>query len=164
MRSLRLVGQSGAGRRLALAWLAAVAFAVMSLAAAHASLDATDPADGAVLEAGPREVTLDYSENVEVGFSVFAVHRLDADIDLGQEHAQQRISGLAAPQVKDWLAAPTSGDTLVPMTYEPNTGKASQVVLTFDEELAPGHYVVVWRVLSADTHPVEGFFTFSVTQ
>lgn len=164
MRSPSTHDLAAAGRRLVLAWLAVVAFAVASLAAAHASLDATDPADGAVLEAGPQEVTLDYSENVEVGFSVFAVHRLDADIDLDEEHAQQRISGLAAPQVKDWLAAPTAGDTLVPMTYEPNSGKASHVVLTFDEELAPGHYVVVWRVLSADTHPVEGFFTFSVTQ
>lgn len=145
------------------ALFALLALATLCVAAAHASLDSSAPADGAVLAEAPTEVALQFSENVEVGFSVFAVHRLDAEVDLGEENAHQRLTGLAAPQVNGWLDATTPADSLVPATFSPSSGKAAEVALTFAEELAAGHYVVVWRVLSADTHPVEGFFTFSVT-
>lgn len=141
---------------------AIVSLAALGLATAHASLDATDPLDGAVLDVAPSTVTLEFSENVEVGFSVFAVHRLAEQLDLSDEQVQQRIAGLAAPQVKGWLDSPTTGEGLVTLTSEPASGAASRVELRFAEELTAGHYVVVWRVLSADTHPVEGFFTFTV--
>lgn len=40
-------------------------------------------------------------------------------------------------------------------------GKASSVQASMPE-LGRGTYVVTWRVISADTHPVQGAFTFSV--
>ena len=41
------------------------------------------------------------------------------------------------------------------------TGRADQVAATLPPRLQ-GTYVVTWRVISADTHPVQGAFTFSV--
>ena len=40
-------------------------------------------------------------------------------------------------------------------------GQGSQVAVTLTPEMK-GTYVVSWRVISADTHPVQGAFTFSV--
>lgn len=39
---------------------------------------------------------------------------------------------------------------------------SSRVRAVLPEELADGAYVVTWRVTSADTHPVQGAFTFQV--
>lgn len=144
--------------------LAALWLTTLGSAAAHASLDASSPAAASVLGEAPPVVTLSFSESVEVGFSVFAVHRLESRVDLSEENASQRLTGLAAPQVKGWLDATEPAESLVPTTITPKSGRSSEVELTFADELTAGHYVVVWRVLSADTHPVEGFFTFSVTR
>ncbi|MGL4608636.1 MAG: copper resistance protein CopC, partial [Trueperaceae bacterium] len=38
------------------------------------------------------------------------------------------------------------------------------VTLTLKEDLLPGAYVAMFRVLSADTHTVEGFITFEITE
>src|SRR5690606_9955338 len=133
------------------------------LAGAHASLESSDPANGAVLDAAPSQVTMSFSENVEVGFSVFAVHRLDVQLDVDDGNFQQRLSGLAAPLVSGWLDATKPGETVVPTRVEPDAGAASAVELRFAEELGAGHYVVTWRLMPADIHPVRGFHTFSLT-
>ena len=145
------------------AWLlAALLLGAFSLASAHAALDTSDPAADAVVDTPPSQVTLTFSEPLEVAFSLFGVHRLDAQLDMDEEDAAQRLNGLAAPRVKAWLDSPDEDGSLVPLTVEPASGASAEVTLVFEEALAPGHYVVVWRVLSADTHPVEDFFTFTV--
>lgn len=136
------------------------------VAGAHASLDASSPGAGAVLDAAPSEVRLSFSENVEVAFSVFGVHRLEAKVDMSEQRAQQRINGLAAPLVEAWLDQTAEDGSLVPTTLEPSVGAAAEIALVLADlqadGLEAGHYVVVWRVLSADTHPVEGYFTFTI--
>ncbi len=42
------------------------------------------------------------------------------------------------------------------------TATGSSVEVPIDDGLAQGSYVVAWRVISADGHPVRGAFTFSV--
>ena len=42
------------------------------------------------------------------------------------------------------------------------TATGSSVEAPIDDGLAQGSYVVAWRVISADGHPVRGAFTFSV--
>ncbi|MFT4298123.1 MAG: copper resistance protein CopC [Aeromicrobium sp.] len=42
------------------------------------------------------------------------------------------------------------------------TGRDAVVTITPDAPLADGTYIVGWRVISADTHPVAGGFSFSV--
>lgn len=104
------------------------AIASASPAGAHAEFLSSDPADGAVVDAAPSDVTLQFSEGVDL--QPDGVRVLDGRgerVDLGQ-------------------AASTG----------------SSVVAPLEDGLARGSYVVAWRVVSVDGHPVRGSFTFSV--
>jgi len=114
-----LVGLALAGTVL-LAWAAP--------AAAHAQLDASSPAAGAVLAESPPDVTLTFNEPVEVSLGSVRVYDSDAErVDAGGA----RLEG---------------GDTVVAPLGD----------------LPDGSYVVTYRVVSADGHPVHGAFTFQV--
>jgi copper transport protein len=99
-------------------------------ASAHAALKGTDPADGSVLKASPRAVTLTFSESVGLlDDSIRVFDPGNRRVHTGkQEHADGR------------------SDT-------------ARVTLP---GLAQGTYIVAWRVVSADSHPVSGALTFSV--
>ena len=49
------------------------------------------------------------------------------------------------------------GSSFYPMRYVPCT-----ISLNLQKNIAPGEYTVHWAVVSVDTHPTEGRFTFSV--
>ena len=113
-----------------LAALLIAAFAVLGLAApasAHATLISSDPAEGAVLNEAPDQVTFTFDEPVQL-----------------------------VP--KGLLAFDASGD---PVDVE-----ASASGVTLEGDLAggldDGTYVVTWRVVSADGHPIAGSLTFHV--
>lgn len=101
-------------------------------ASAHAELRATDPIGGAVLEAAPERVVLRFTEPVELSFGSVRVFTAEG----------QRVdSGPAAHADgrRDAVAVAVAGD-----------------------RMGRGSFVVAWRVLSADSHPVQGAFTFRV--
>jgi len=111
--------------------LSCVAFALLvgsaTPASAHATLVSTDPAEGAVLEAAPEQVTFTFDESVigvPAGVQVF-----DAT---GEEVA-------SVASVRD-----------------------AQLVVDLEEEVGEGTLVVVWRLVSADGHPIGGSLSFSV--
>lgn len=94
---------------------------------AHATLLGTDPAEGAVLEASPREVTFTFDEPVSVtGQSV-------------------RLFDAAGEELEASAAA-----------------EGTTIVADVPDELGEGSYVVVWRAVSDDGHPISGSLTFSV--
>jgi len=97
---------------------------------AHASLDTSDPAAGAVLDASPAAITLRFTE--AVGIQPGAIRLFDAtgsQVDIG---ASDHVAGSASSVSADVPA------------------------------LADGLYVVSWRAVSADGHPVSGAYTFTV--
>ncbi|MDK3258160.1 copper resistance protein CopC [Blastococcus capsensis] len=108
-------------------WLA-VGVGTAGLAAAHATLVATDPGEGARLEEAPDEVTLRFTEGIALGAGYARV--LGAD--------QQRVDAGTAAVDGDVLTIPLRGD------------------------LPDGGYLVTYRVISADSHPVSGAFSFVV--
>ena len=57
--------------------LASLLFLGASLALAHAELTGATPAQNSVVSTLPSEITLDFSEEVQVGFSLFKVYPLD---------------------------------------------------------------------------------------
>ena len=96
-------------------------------AAAHATLEATSPADGAHLDQAPNSVSLTFSEDVSAPLG--AVRVFDAQghrVDNGDVVARDNTVTVGMNQVGD------------------------------------GGYIVTWRVISADSHPVNGAFTFTV--
>lgn len=133
---------------------------LVGAASAHAELESALPAEGETVTSMPAEVVLTFTEPVEVRFSLFKVYPLDADVDMAEEDAQLRLNGLVGQLVSEVLEAQSDeaarADTGVATTERTST----DIVLPLKDTLEPGPYVVMWRVISADTHPVEGFHTF----
>ena len=115
---------------LAIALALAAALGLATPAYAHASLDTSDPAAGAVLDASPAAIMLRFTE--AVGITDDALRLFDADGDAVVIGRPGRLAGSSSSLT---AAVPT---------------------------LADGLYVVAWRAVSADSHPVSGAFTFTV--
>ena len=101
---------------------------------AHAGLKSSEPAAASVLEKSPEEIVLKFAEQVEISFG--SIRLFDANSKL--------------------IVLPT-----------PNYGFADAVVDAKTvrvnlPDLEPGNYLVVWRVVSSDSHPVQGAFGFQI--
>lgn len=101
--------------------------ATASPASAHATLVATDPAEGAVLEAAPEQVTFTFDESV--------------------------IGVPAGIQVFDATGEVVASSASV---------RDAQLVVELEGDVADGTLVVVWRLVSADGHPIGGSLSFSI--
>ncbi|MDT0418359.1 copper resistance protein CopC [Streptomyces sp. DSM 41982] len=125
------------GRRLALllASLAAALLAVLAGAApasAHAALVDSDPKQGAVLDTAPDRVVLDFSE--KIGVSDNAVRVLDPS---GERVDTGKLTDLSS-------------------------GSRARYAVKLHAGLPDGTFTVAYQVVSADSHPVAGAFTFSI--
>ena len=102
-----------------------------SAASAHAVLEHTSPANGAVLARQPSQVTLTFGEDVGVD---------SEDIQVFDDKLHRVDEG--------------DGGHI--------TGQGATVGVRLPPHLKDGTYTVTWRVISADSHPVSGGFTFSI--
>ena len=115
---------------------AVIASTVMALtfipgvASAHAILESSSPEPSALLASSPKEIRLDFNEQVE-----------DTLGDVRVYDSEQR-------EVSNSKTVRSSTDPSI-VTAEVPT-------------LRNGVYVVVWRVVSADGHPVTGAFPFEI--
>lgn len=127
-----------------------------TLALGHAYLESAAPGRDATVTEGPlREVRLRYSEPVELAFSTFKVYPLETDSDdpLQVRGQASELVSRVLTQRRDEAARADDGVI--------TTGRISaEVLLRMKPDLAPGAYVVMWRVLSIDTHTTEGFYVF----
>jgi copper transport protein len=117
-------------RRLLLGSLLGVLLVLLAggPASAHAELESTDPAAGAVLPRPPEQVRLRFTESVTTPTGAVRVLAPDGtSLDLG-----------------------------------PVRARGALVTVDLPTTLARGSYLVVWRVVSDDSHPVAGSFSFSV--
>lgn len=130
-------------------------------ALAHADLESAEPAPETRVGEPPAEVRLHFSEAVELDFSVFQVHELDSgDVDGSEETAWQRLNGRAAALVAEVLGSRGEDVGGVHVGIRTDERRSDQVVIELVDDLVPGYYVVMWRVLSVDTHAGQGFFVF----
>lgn len=110
-------------------------FAFINPAIAHAELIGSDPAAGSQLETAPTKVSLEFGEDLLV-------------LDGSTESNQILVSGPEQNEVH-------SGSTAV-------EGSFASVELM--PSLPDGRYLVAYRVVSIDGHPIEGSFNFDVGQ
>ncbi len=118
-------------RRVLLAALVAALALLLPAApaSAHATLLSTDPANGAIVDTAPSEVTFTFSE--PVGISLGKVTVIDPD-------GKQVQSGKLLQR------------------------KKTQATIALKNGLRQGTFLVSYRVISADGHPISGGFTFSI--
>ncbi|HET8985723.1 MAG TPA: copper resistance protein CopC [Trueperaceae bacterium] len=145
-----------------LASLLLVIVALPSIAAAHAHLDASSPAANAAVTEPVDVVTLTFSEGIEVAFSTFKLYAIAGEVDLAAENADMRLNALAAQLVTSFNGTTDDGEGKIEAVVSADPDDMTSVTITASEALAPGHYVVMWRVLSADTHVIDGHFVFTV--
>ncbi len=119
----------------------------LSTTLAHTAVSSITPALNATVTA-PKAVQLKFSEPIEVRFSTFRVMAVPAG---------QSVDAAA----KVALAEKADSPKLVnlPLTA---SALAAQVSVPLKATLKAGRYVVVWRLLSEDGHPVTGHSTFRV--
>jgi copper transport protein len=121
-------------RALGLLGLALVwAVLVAQPAAAHTRLVDTSPAEGRLLAAAPATVELRFNEPVGVVASGFALYDSNGRHTVGGEPSTVTAGGR---------------DRVVTASLPPS--------------LADGSYLLSWRVVSADGHPVAGVLAFAV--
>ena len=158
-------------------------------ALAHSDLVASTPTDGATVTAPLTEIELVFSAPVEVGFSLFKVYPLAIDATAttasppaeGQAHTDDHadahsddtghgaeagslhasLDAAAEALMTEALSAQDDAEVRLALATRPAAGATDRVALALAEELQPGAYVVMWRVLSADGHNREGFLTFN---
>ncbi|MGO9874604.1 MAG: copper resistance CopC/CopD family protein [Acidimicrobiia bacterium] len=116
----------------ALTLAVAIVILAASPAYAHAVFEGSNPADGTIYPVSAPPTSLSMHWGESVGIKLGAVRMYD-------EHGH--MVNIGAPE------------------HPPGDG--STVVASLPR-LAAGTYVVTWRVISADTHPVSGAFTFTV--
>jgi methionine-rich copper-binding protein CopC len=133
-------------------------------AQAHAALDSSEPADGSVLAAAPAAITLNFTEELEVGFSTIKLYRLANDLELNDTNYAAKLNSLAALLVNEVIESRAQDERAVAVQLAPSAGRTRTVQLMPDAALEPGAYVVMWRILSVDTHVVQAFSTFTVTE
>lgn len=105
-------------------------FAAAGPAAAHATLEQTDPTEGSVLAVAPTQVAAQFDESVGVS----------AD--------SLRVYSPTGARVDDGTTTTGAGPDVIVVDLRSGLGR--------------GTYTVAWHVISADTHPVSGAFTFSI--
>ncbi len=125
--------QRAPGALLAILLALAMTLTTLISARAHADLLSSDPAAGAILEVIPESVNLEFAENI-----------LTVD---GSEDANQILVTNSDGERIDEQTVVVSG---------------ANVSTRLDQSAPNGSYSVVYRVVSADGHPIEGSFTFSV--
>lgn len=126
------------------------------LALAHGFLTGSDPADNAVLAEMPAAVRLRFSEPVEVNASIFKVYPLAAEGDL------QALRAAARELMKQVLRERGDEDRRADAGVAVERSVSDEVQILLKEDLPAGSYVVMWRVLSVDTHVTEGYLIFHV--
>lgn len=119
----------------------------LSSALAHTAVTAVTPAMNATV-APPRRVQLRFSEPIELRFSTFRVMAVPAGM------APQAAAAAA-------LAEKADSAKVVSLPLE-RAALAAQLGLPLKPGLKAGTYVVAWKILSEDGHPVTGFSTFKV--
>ncbi|WP_216317670.1 copper resistance CopC family protein [Deinococcus aestuarii] len=124
-------------------------FAALTLgsALAHTEVTSVTPAANARV-AAPKTVTLTFSEPIHLRFSTLKVVPLPTGADPTQTAA-------AALTRRD--DAPSRADTAPALN-----GMAARVTLPLRPGLKPGAYLIAWRLLSEDGHPVSGHSVFHV--
>jgi methionine-rich copper-binding protein CopC len=122
---------------------------------AHSYLTAAVPPPGAVLETQPQVISLTMSEGIELKFSLFKVYRLDT-IPQDNKALVKAAKDLLTEKIKlkDDEAVRADVGVIAPQN------RSKEIRLGLKDGLEPGLYIIMWKVLSIDSHSSEDFSYF----
>lgn len=138
-------------------WAAVLVLVVAGTAASHAYLRTSDPAEDSVVADLPGSVQLVFTEPVEVRFSVFKIYPVEAE----PSWDRRRLNAAAGALVSQVLRRRGDEAERADAGIDAAARTTSEVHMRIRPDLRPGPYVVMWRVLSIDTHTTQGFYVFT---
>ncbi len=130
----------------------------LGLAMAHADYKSSVPAAGATVKTAPRSVVINFTQAVEVKLSTFKVYPLNAPQEAWS--SSTRLRRLAQPLVREVLVLKGDAARRIDSGVSTSARTAQSVSLSLKPGLAPGAYVVMWKVLGVDGHAEPGYFVF----
>jgi copper resistance protein C len=134
-----------------------VSFLLTGVVLAHSYLSNSSILANSILKTMPDKLTLEFSEPLELGFSSFKIYKLETK-STGEKlklEAQALVARVLA--LKNDLAKRADAG------LETTASEAAVVKLKLKPNQKSGIYVVMYRVLSVDTHITQDFFTFSLS-
>ena len=142
-------------RALNIRALTSLALVGVGTVLAHSNLNASSIKDGETVRIMPKTITLEFSEAVETGFSRF------------------KLIGLE-PKINNLKAANSTAGTMLEATLDSRDDQkmraddglqnapavAAKLEVKLKAKLPAGWYVMMWKVLSIDSHVGSDYFVF----
>ena len=130
-------------------------FVLVGVALAHSNLTRSAPTDGQTIASLPKTVALEFSEPLEIKFSAFKIYKLQTnptDAKAASAAAQALMDEVLEKKGDESARADDGLATDAPI--------AARLELKLKPKLEPGWYVVMWHVLSVDTHTTDDSLVF----
>jgi methionine-rich copper-binding protein CopC len=124
-------------------------------ALSHAYLERSTPRDGSTVTVMPNSIGLEMTEAVELRFSTFKVYKLET-----RETELHRIHADAASLMNRMLALKNDETVRADAGLATPEATSKTISIKLKSRLEPGIYVVMWRVLSVDTHTTQDYIYF----
>ncbi len=125
------------------------------VALAHSNLTRSTPADAQTISSLPKTVVLEFSEPLELKFSSFKIYKLETtatDAKAARKDADALMDTVLEKKGDEAARADAGLLTNVP--------RAARLEVKLKPNLTPGWYVVMWKVLSVDTHTSDDSIVF----
>jgi methionine-rich copper-binding protein CopC len=141
-------------------YLLFLALALTGFSQAHSYLKTSTPAENETVTR-LENIELTFTENVQVPFSFFKVYKLADTGNLSDEKERLRLNGQAGLLINDVLTKTDDEAARADAGITTSENQTNVITLALKEDLSAGIYVVMWRVLSVDTHTTQGSFLFT---
>jgi copper resistance protein C len=138
-----------------LAGIALAGISIFGSVLAHANLNASSIKDGETVRVMPKTITLEFSEAVETGFSRFKLIALDQKIKTLKD-----ANSTAEAMLEATLDKRDDEKTRADEGLHNPPAVAAKLEVKLKAKLPAGWYVMMWKVLSIDSHSGSDFFVF----
>jgi copper resistance protein C len=138
-----------------LAGIALAGISIFGSVLAHANLNASSIKDGETVRVMPKTITLEFSEAVETGFSRFKLIALDQKIKTLKD-----ANSTAEAMLEATLDKRDDEKTRADEGLHNPPAIAAKLEVKLKAKLPAGWYVMMWKVLSIDSHSGSDFFVF----
>jgi copper resistance protein C len=136
-----------------------VGFVLTGVAFAHSYLASSSIPANSIVKTVPERLTLEFTEPLELNFSTFKVYKLETKTTDAEKLKLETQALVDRVLVLKNDTSSRSDDGLETARVE-----AAVVKLKLKPKLKAGRYVVMYRVLSVDTHITQDFFSFTIRE
>lgn len=130
---------------------------VLNFTNAHAYLEHSNPSQAETVKVLDT-IMLEFSESVQTQFSFFKVYKLSDTGNLDDPQEYQQLHSQALELVTKVIPKRNDQAERADLGITSQNTIGTSVTLKIKENLSSGIYVVMWRVLSVDTHTTQGYF------